>query len=126
MAEECVMRQTRLWWVLGGLVALLVAIQLVPYGRAHRNPPVGAEPAWDSPRTRDLAERACFACHGNTTTWPWYSTIAPVSWYVQRDVNEGRSKRMAHWTVSLPRISTGCTSCPDRAACRGGRAGWHG
>ncbi|HEY5920080.1 MAG TPA: hypothetical protein VIV11_00360 [Kofleriaceae bacterium] len=33
-------------------VGLFAVIQLVPYGRAHSNPPVVAEPAWDSPRTR--------------------------------------------------------------------------
>jgi mono/diheme cytochrome c family protein len=85
------MRRT-LRWVGLGLVVLLVVIQLVPYGRDHTNPPVSAEPAWDSPRTRELAERACFACHGNTTTWPWYSNVAPISWYVQHDVEEGRRK----------------------------------
>lgn len=69
---------------------LLLVIQLVPYGRAHTNPPVVAEPAWDSPSTRELAARACFDCHSNETRWPWYSHVAPVSWMVQNDVTEGR------------------------------------
>lgn len=82
-------------WVLGGIaivVAGLLAIQLVPYGRDHANPPVVAEPAWDSPQTRALAVRACFDCHSNETIWPAYSNIAPVSWLVQRHVDEGRQK----------------------------------
>ena len=66
-------------------------MQLVPYGRSHTNPPVLAEPRWNSPQTRELARRACFDCHSNLTTWPWYSSIAPVSWLVQRDVDGGRS-----------------------------------
>ncbi|MCB9933207.1 MAG: heme-binding domain-containing protein [Planctomycetes bacterium] len=73
-------------------VALAAAIQLVPYGRDHSNPPVTAEPQWDSTATRDLAKRACFDCHSNETVWPWYSHVAPVSWLLQRDVDEGRSK----------------------------------
>ena len=73
------------------LVGLLAVIQLVPYGRAHTNPPVVAEPAWDSPRTRALAKRACFDCHSNETTWPWYAHVAPMSWAMQRDVDAGRS-----------------------------------
>lgn len=77
--------------VLVGLAGALVVIQLVPYGRAHANPPVVAEPVWDSPRTRELAERACFDCHSNETEWPWYSNIAPVSWLVQHDTDEGRA-----------------------------------
>jgi len=75
---------------LGALVFLFAVIQAVPYGRDHGNPPVRQEPAWDSPQTRSLAVDACFDCHSNQTAWPWYSHIAPVSWLVQRDVDNGR------------------------------------
>jgi hypothetical protein len=80
-----------LGWIAAGLVALVVVIQAVPYGRDHTNPPARAEPKWDSPRTRALAVDACFACHSNQTHWPWYSSVAPVSWLTQHDVEEGRS-----------------------------------
>ncbi|MCC6129141.1 MAG: heme-binding domain-containing protein [Acidobacteria bacterium] len=73
--------------VAGGLFVL---IQAVPYGRAHTNPPVTAEPAWNSPRTQELFYRACGDCHSNKTVWPWYSNVAPASWLVQRDVDKGR------------------------------------
>ena len=72
------------------LVVVFGLIQLVPYGRAHENPPVSKEPKWDSPETRALARRACFDCHSNETAWPWYSWVAPMSWLVQHDVDEGR------------------------------------
>ena len=80
------------WLLWGGIgaVALFALAQAVPYGRNHSNPPVTKEPAWNSPRTRDLAVRACFDCHSNETTWRWYSNIAPASWLVQRDVDSGR------------------------------------
>jgi Haem-binding domain len=74
-------------WVLLGTVL----IQLIPFGRNHKNPPETREPAWNSPQTRELIHRACFDCHSNETVWPWYSNIAPVSWLVQSDVNDGRS-----------------------------------
>ena len=66
-------------------------MQLVPYGREHANPPVTGEPTWDAPETRTLAKQACFDCHSNETEWPAYASIAPASWLVQRDVNEGRA-----------------------------------
>ena len=53
---------------------------IVPFGHSHTNPPVTKEPAWNSPDTRALVQRACFDCHSNQTTWPWYSHVAPVSW----------------------------------------------
>lgn len=84
---------SRRFLVRSGLVLVLafVVIQFVPYGRDHVNPPVGAEPAWDSPGTRALAKQACFDCHSNETEWPAYSRVAPVSWLIQRDVSEGRA-----------------------------------
>jgi len=83
------------------LAAVLLLIQIVPYGRAHQNPPVVQEPNWNSPQTRELAQRACFDCHSNETVWPWYSNIAPVSWLVQHDVNEGRQRlNFSDWSRS--------------------------
>lgn len=73
------------------LVVVFVGAQLVPYGRYHENPPVGMEPAWDSPETRSLAKLACFDCHSNETQWPAYARVAPVSWLIHRDVDEGRA-----------------------------------
>ena len=83
----------RRFWVSAGVVLLLgaLAIQFVPYGRDHVNPPVGLEPAWDSPETRALAKQACFDCHSNETEWPAYAGIAPFSWLIQRDVSAGRA-----------------------------------
>ena len=81
--------------VLGVVIGLIVGgilIQFLPYGHEHANPPVTAEPQWNSQQTRDLATRACYDCHSNQTTWPWYSNIAPVSWLIQHDVEEGRSR----------------------------------
>ena len=83
-------------WALVVAGAFMLAIQFIPYGRAHTNPPVISEPEWDSETTRELAVRACFDCHSNETTWPWYSNIAPASWLVQRDVDEGRAR--ANWS----------------------------
>ena len=74
-----------------GLVAIFLLLQLVPYGRDHVNPPVLSEPNWDSPDTRALAKTACFDCHSNETNWGrWYESVAPASWLVQYDVDEGR------------------------------------
>jgi hypothetical protein len=70
------------------LLVIFLVLQFIPIGRS--NPPVVSEPNWDSPETRDLAQRACFDCHSNETVWPWYSYVAPVSWPVVRDVVEGR------------------------------------
>ncbi len=76
-------------FLIGGALAF-VAIQVIPYGRNHNNPPVTGEPQWNSPRTQELFNRACKDCHSNNTVWPWYSFVAPVSWLTQIDVSLGR------------------------------------
>lgn len=71
-----------------GVIFILIQIFQVD----HTNPEVRGEPNWDSPRTRELAKRACFDCHSNETNWPWYSYVAPVSWRVYNHVYNGRRK----------------------------------
>jgi len=96
------------------LIAVVVgmAIQLVPYGRNHNNPPIISEPSWNSTATRDLAKKACFDCHSNETTWPWYSKIAPLSWVVYWDVIEGRE----HLNFSEWKGGAGKHEQPDKIA----------
>ena len=37
-----------------------------------------------------ILQRACYDCHANHTSWPWYSYVAPASWFLVRHVNRGR------------------------------------
>ena len=73
-------------------IGTLIVIQAIPYGKNHTNPPINGEPAWSSPRTRELMVRACFGCHSNQVEYPSYASVAPISWMVQSHVDEGRSK----------------------------------
>lgn len=82
--------------VLIGIVIAAVGIQFVPYGKTYTNPPVVGEPTWDSPRTKELFNNACANCHSYQTTYPWYSKVAPISWLIASDVDEGRE----HFNVS--------------------------
>jgi hypothetical protein len=87
------MRRTVRWSV--RVIALLfVVIQFV---RPARTNPVH-DPAHALPVLRPIPshaaqvlDRACRDCHSNDTRWPWYSHVAPVSWFVIDHVNHGRS-----------------------------------
>ena len=37
-----------------------------------------------------ILKTSCFDCHSSHTTFPWYSNIAPVSWFTKDHVKEGR------------------------------------
>jgi Haem-binding domain len=78
------------------IVIIFIIIQFVPVKRT--NPPIVKEPKWDSPQTRAFAVRACFDCHSNETKWPAYSYVAPISWFISSDVNDGREHfNMSDW-----------------------------
>ena len=75
-----------------GLLAVAVLLQLVPYGRDHTNPPVTQDAPWPDGRARELATAACYDCHGSQTRWPPQSYVAPFSWLLTRDVEQGRDE----------------------------------
>lgn len=86
--------------VLAVIVIGCLLLQILPFGSERSNPPMVAEPDWDSPRTRVLFMRACGDCHSNETVWPWYSNLAPVSWLVAKDVAEGRARfNISTWGI---------------------------
>ncbi len=86
-----------------GLLALLLLIQLVPYGRDHGNPPLSKAAIWTDPQGEQLAVQSCYDCHSNLTKWRWYSNIAPMSWLIQHDVEDGRGAlNFSEWGRSQP------------------------
>ena len=68
-------------------VVALLASQLIPIDRD--NPPVKGEVSPPS-AVHAILKRSCYDCHSNETHWPWYASVAPVSWLVASDVHEAR------------------------------------
>lgn len=78
------------------LVVLLVAfiiIQFFPIDKT--NPPV--DEGMDFLKIKKTPEpiakiitTSCYDCHSNETKYPWYSSIAPTSWFLQNHIKEGR------------------------------------
>lgn len=86
-----------------GAVALLLAIQLVPYGHAHTNPPVTRAAKWPPGPGQQIAEAGCYDCHSNLTKWRWYSNVAPSSWLIEHDVEDGRGiLNFSEWNKPQP------------------------
>jgi cytochrome c551/c552 len=83
-------------------ITLAVAFIVIQFIRpAKTNPPVDEASTLSArlqvtPEVEAILNRSCVDCHSHKTVWPWYSHVAPVSWYLTHDVNEGRR----HWNVS--------------------------
>lgn len=70
-------------------VLLLVAIQFIPVERT--NPPVDTQLTLHAPKdVMGILKKACYDCHSFETKWPYYSNIAPVSFFVASHVKKGR------------------------------------
>lgn len=76
-------------WILALVAAAFVLIQFVP--GPPRDNPAPTAPARFPAEVEVVMRDACMDCHSNETDWPWYSAVAPVSWYVARDVQQARS-----------------------------------
>lgn len=90
----------------GGLAALFVLIQVIPYGHDHANPPVTKAAVFASPAVRQIVADSCNDCHSNLTKWPWYTNVAPASWLTVNDVKEGRSRmNLSEWNKPQPELN---------------------
>jgi hypothetical protein len=80
-------------WIAIGLIVVLLGIQFVRPART--NPPVDESQTilartQMTPEVAAILDRSCRDCHSNKTDWPWYSNVAPVSWWLTDHVDTGR------------------------------------
>lgn len=92
----------RIALIAGSVILLAVAaIQFAPARRI--NPPVTA-PLSAPPEVAAILARSCADCHSNATRWPWYTSIAPISWLAIREVERARRQiNFSEWGSYIPR-----------------------
>jgi len=95
----------RMWkivrWVAVVAFALFVIVQFIRPAKTNPNadPTLAAESHLQmTPQVSAILDRSCMDCHSNRTRWPWYTQVAPVSWFVINHVNEGRKElNLSEW-----------------------------
>lgn len=98
-------------WTAIALGVIFAALQLVRPART--NPPVDQSRTLQAharvpPEVASILDRSCNDCHSHQTRWPWYSNIAPVSWFVINHVNEGRDEmNFSDWAQYSERQQAG-------------------
>jgi hypothetical protein len=79
------MKRLILWGVLPLILIQFIRMD-VPATLSHDN-----QNEIDAPtEVMDILKRSCYDCHSNSLIYPWYSSVAPISWYTQNHVKEGR------------------------------------
>jgi len=80
-------------WIAIVLVVIFIGIQFVRPART--NPQVDESQTifartQMTPEVSAILDRSCRDCHSNKTVWPWYTNVAPISWWLSNHVNDGR------------------------------------
>ena len=89
------------------LAVLFVGIQLIRPD--FTNPPVVAgNSIQDSvtvpPDLDAIFVKSCNDCHSNKTVYPWYSQVAPASWFLSNHIKEGRAElNFSEWNSYAPK-----------------------
>ena len=95
----------RVGYVVAGIAAMFLLIQAIPYGRDHADPQPTKQVHWTNAKAKAAFDDGCADCHSDQTDWRWYSNVAPVSWLIQRDVNDGRSAmNLSEWDKAQPEL----------------------
>lgn len=76
-----------------GVILLIVLMQVFQIDK--ENPPV--DPSIDlitvmEPplEVANILKASCYDCHSHETEYPWYTNIAPFSWWIGHHIEEGR------------------------------------
>lgn len=85
------------------LIAIVVLIQFYPMEK----PTVTTDNPNDLITTLNVPENistllknACYDCHSNESTFPWYSNVAPVKWMLYDHISEAREElNFSNWNT---------------------------
>ena len=78
--------------ILIGLLAALIIIQFFPIEKNNSDDELDSiTKKYEVPEKVDaILKVACNDCHSNNTTYPWYSKIQPIAWWLADHVKDGK------------------------------------
>ena len=84
------------------LIVLLLLIQFFRIDKEAAHSPVEKDFLINQStpeKTASIIKNSCYDCHSNTTNYPWYSNLAPISWWIKNHVEEGKEHlNFSIWT----------------------------
>ena len=69
-------------------VLQLISIDKIPFEEPTSSDLFAIEEAPEE--VKKLIQTICYNCHSNQIVYPWYSNLAPVSWWIQDHIDHGR------------------------------------
>ncbi len=89
-----------------GLILFLILAQFIRIDKT--NPEVNIDLDLINVESADpsistLLKANCYDCHSNESKYPWYTNVAPVSWWIKRHINNARgSLNFSEWANYSP------------------------
>lgn len=79
--------------ILIGVLALVIVLQFFRIDKV--NPKVVLsndfiEISQPEQKIQKILRTSCYDCHSNETNYPWYSNVAPISWWLADHIEEAR------------------------------------
>ncbi len=89
------------------LIIVLVILQFVP-ALPESSPEPQATSLLQNEKlpenVQSILAKACNDCHSNSSVWPWYAHVAPVSLWIGHHVEEGREHfNLSEWENYEPK-----------------------
>jgi hypothetical protein len=88
-----------------GITLVVIFVVMQAFRIDKTNPPIDQtkdfiEVNKPSPEIASLIKSGCYDCHSNETVYPWYTNVAPVSWWIKDHINEARRHlNFNNWTT---------------------------
>lgn len=97
--------------ILSALAIILIVIQFLPSGmpdnKTEDEKSIVSSSLVTEPVLTQL-RKSCFDCHSNQTNFPWYSKLAPSSWFLADHIKKGRSQlNFSEWETYSRREKVG-------------------
>lgn len=80
-------------YILIGVAAFLIIAQFFPIDKTNPT----SEPSLDfltiekpPAEIATMIKNSCYDCHSNHTKYPWYTNVAPVSWWIKGHIDHGK------------------------------------
>lgn len=84
-----------------GLLALVV-IQFIPLKRnqqVYESVLAFEQETQVSPKLSSILKANCYDCHSNQTQYPWYSAVAPINFWLDEHVQDGKKHfNLSQWS----------------------------
>ena len=89
--------------LLGCITSILIVFGLLQFVPVSWPEPANGQELPAPPQVRQILRTHCYDCHSSRSERPWYAHVAPLSWWISYDVNQGVSRLdFSNWDAESP------------------------